>query len=151
MENCCSKGIVCLETYVLLETWFVHKIEGPLLICQLIEGHVGSIQVDHVSEHVPDHIGLIVSLSFFASWPDSTQNIPLRLCRIHCARRPWGFCCPFRIRWETEGRGVGWRGKSAWELMKVWFSLWIPFSESFCNFTKSWRLGSSIKLSFAAP
>ena len=46
-------------------------------------------------------------LSFSASWPYRTQNIPLRLCCVHCALRPWGFCCPFRIRWERGVEGEG--------------------------------------------
>ena len=48
-----------------VETWFVHEIGGRLFICQLIERHVGSIQVDHVSEHVPDHVGMIVFFLVF--------------------------------------------------------------------------------------
>ena len=70
LENCSRKAAVLLEPFVLLHSWFTHKIVWRLVVNQLREEHLGPIHVDNVSENVLGYFDMIL---FFILFLDSNK------------------------------------------------------------------------------
>ena len=65
VENCSRKATVFLQTFVLLDSWFINKIVWRLFMSQPRKEHPGPIHVDNVSKNVLGYFDMILFFFVF--------------------------------------------------------------------------------------